>query len=296
MNYSYMNIFYTVATLGNISKAAEELFVSQPAISRVISVLEDEYNTKLFIRSKSGVTLTREGLNLFNMIKQPMQEFKKIESFIDSPGSLTQTVVDVGATATALEQTLLEQFEQYKPMFPNVNLRVHTDSSQKLAKMVIDGVIDFAFITTPHTHSRELEYYNTRSFTNILIAPASYKDKIKGKVSIKDLANYPFIFLNKKMQFRTHVDKYLASNGVHIDPAYETDSSGMLIPFVVSGCGLTFVPEKSADREIKEGKCFKIDLIEEMPLRYISFIIKKSKHYSPVVKELKQFVLNHIGK
>ena len=68
MNYSYMNIFYTVATLGNISKAAEELFVSQPAISRVISVLEDEYNTKLFIRSKSGVTLTREGLNLFNMI------------------------------------------------------------------------------------------------------------------------------------------------------------------------------------------------------------------------------------
>ena len=65
MNYTYLNVFYTVAKLQNISKAAKELDVTQPAVSRIISNIEKEYNTKLFFRSKTGVTLTRDGLNLF---------------------------------------------------------------------------------------------------------------------------------------------------------------------------------------------------------------------------------------
>ena len=61
MKYTYLNVFYTVAKLQNISKAAKELDVTQPAVSRIILNIEKEYNTQLFFRSKNGVTLTRDG-------------------------------------------------------------------------------------------------------------------------------------------------------------------------------------------------------------------------------------------
>ena len=71
MNYEYYKVFYLVAKRKNITKAAAELFSSQPAVSRVITNIETELNCKLFIRSKSGVVLTKEGEELFEKISEP---------------------------------------------------------------------------------------------------------------------------------------------------------------------------------------------------------------------------------
>ncbi len=103
MNYTYLNIFYTVATLQNISKAAEQLGVSQPAVSRIISNIEKEYHTKLFFRSKTGVSLTRDGNNLFEMIKGPLMELEKVSNNIESNNkTLDKITIHMGATSTAL--------------------------------------------------------------------------------------------------------------------------------------------------------------------------------------------------
>ena len=84
MNYTYFHVFYTVARLQNISKAAQELDVTQPAVSRIISNIEKQYKTKLFFRSKTGVTLTREGQNLFEMIESPLVELEKVAGNISN--------------------------------------------------------------------------------------------------------------------------------------------------------------------------------------------------------------------
>ena len=102
MNYTYLNVFYTVAKLQNISKAAEELGVTQPAVSRIISNIEKEYHTKLFFRGKTGVTLTRDGQNLFEMIKGPLIELEKVSNNISGNKALDQVTIHIGATSTAL--------------------------------------------------------------------------------------------------------------------------------------------------------------------------------------------------
>ena len=101
MNYTYLNVFYTVAKLQNISKAAVKLGVTQPAVSRIIANIEREHNTKLFLRSKNGVTLTREGIQLFEMIKNPLIELEKISDNIKSKRELGDVVIHIGATSTA---------------------------------------------------------------------------------------------------------------------------------------------------------------------------------------------------
>ena len=81
-NLNYYRVFYTVANTGNISKAADMLFISQPAISKAISKLEDGLHVKLFLRSSKGVTLTDEGQVLYNHIEKAFSNISQGEDEI----------------------------------------------------------------------------------------------------------------------------------------------------------------------------------------------------------------------
>ena len=291
MNYTYLNVFYTVAKLQNISKAAKELDVTQPAVSRIISNIEKEYNAKLFFRSKTGVTLTRDGLNLFEMIKNPLIELEKVSSNLDHNKSLDKVVIHIGATSTGLYCYVFKYLEKFKQMYPNVTFRIYSNSSAKLLDMVEKGSIDLAIITTPFEGGDELDIFNIVRLNDILVAPISYKNKINEKVSIKDITDYPFVLLSKEMQFREFIDSFLVTNNVQISAAYETDSSALLIPFVELDCGLTFIPDEMAAKSIKEGKCYKVDLKEELPERFSAFAIKKDKFLSGVLYNIKQKII-----
>lgn len=294
MNYTYLNIFYTVATLQNISKAAEQLGVSQPAVSRIISNIEKEYHTKLFFRSKTGVSLTRDGNNLFEMIKGPLMELEKVSNNIESNNkTLDKITIHMGATSTALYCYLFKYLENdIKKLFPNVNFRIYSDSSTKLLDMVNKGLIDFAFITTPYREETDdLEIHNIAKLNDILIAPISYKEKLKDKISIKEIQDYPMVLLSKEMQFREYIDSYLNKYGVHVTPSYETDSSAILTPFVELGYGLTFVPDELASKSIQEGKCYQVNVKEPLPDRYIAFAIKKDKAPNRIFDEIKNNIL-----
>ena len=294
MNYTYLNVFYTVAKLQNISKAAEELGVTQPAVSRIISNIEKEYHTKLFFRSKTGVSLTRDGQNLFEMIKVPLIELEKVSNNLSSNKTLDKVTIHIGATSTALYCYLFKHLEDdIKRIFPNVNFKIYSDSSTKLLNMVSNGSIDFAFITTPYQGREDLETHNIVKLNDILIAPISYKNQIKDKVSIKDLENYPFILLSKEMQFREYIDNFLNKYKVHVTPVYETDSSAILTPFVELGYGLTFIPDEMAIKSISEGKCYQVNIKEKLPDRYIAFAIKKDKTHNSVIDDIKKRILEN---
>ena len=294
MNYTYLNIFYTVAKLQNISKAAEELGVTQPAVSRIVSNIEKEYHTKLFFRSKTGVSLTRDGQNLFEMIKAPLIELEKVSNNLSSNKTLDKVTIHIGATSTALYCYLFKHLEDdIKKIFPNVNFKIYSDSSTKLLDMVSNGSIDFAFITTPYQGREDLETHNVVKLNDILIAPISYKDQIKDKVSIKDLENYPFILLSKEMQFREYIDNFLNKYKIHVTPVYETDSSAILTPFVELGYGLTFIPDEMAAKSINEGKCYQVNIKEKLPDRYIAFAIKKNKTHNSVIDDIKKRILDN---
>jgi DNA-binding transcriptional LysR family regulator len=157
--------------------------------------------------------------------------------------------------------------------------------------MVSKGILDFAFITTPFSGGNDLEVYKISKLNDILIAPISMKNEIKSPLSFKSLAKYPFILLSKDMQYRQFIDDFLAKHSIHINPVYETDSSAILPPFVELGYGLTFIPDEMAKKSIEEGKCYKVDILEELPNRYIAFVIKKDKNHSNIIYEIKQAIL-----
>ena len=160
--------------------------------------------------------------------------------------------------------------------------------------MVSKGTVDFAFVTTPFDVDDDIEIDNFFKLNSILVAPISYKDEIKGKISMKSLTKYPFVLLNKEMQFRQHVNDFLNKNNIRLKPTYEVDSSSTLLPMVENNYGLTFIPDVMAESYIKEGKCFKVDLLEEIPTRYVSFAIRKDAIYSNIIYDIKEAILRRV--
>ena len=290
MNYTYLNVFYVVAVNQNISVASKELNVSQPAVSRIISNLEKEYNTKLFVRSKNGVSLTKEGLNLFNKIKGPYSQLEKLEKDLSNNKAFINSTIYIGTTATALYVLLFKCLDKIKTNFPNIQFNLYTGSSTQLLSKLNEGKIDFALVTTPFNYGDDIEITNIFNLNDVLIAPISYKEKISGMVSIKDIKKYPIIMLNEEMQYREHINKYLMNNGVKINPSFEVDSSSILVNLVNNNYGLSFIPYSMAESAIKEGKCFKVDLIEEIPERHIAFAIKKDGNHSIAVYKIKELL------
>ena len=291
MKYTYLNVFYTVAKCQNISMAAKELGVTQPAVSRIITTIEKEYKTKLFHRSKTGVTLTGEGLNLFEMIENPFTELEKVDNSLKDITSLKQRVVHIGATTVALYCFLFSNLDRLKQKFPYVSFKVYTDSSDNLLKLVEKGKIDFAFVTTPSKAPEQIETINFYKLETCLVAPNKFKNELSGLVKVKQLEKYPFVLLNKEMQFREHINQYLAKNKTKINPVYEIDSSALLPPFVENALCLTFIPIAMAKKHIEEKRFFKVDLEEEPPHRYISFAIKKGFAHSSIIEEIKKEIV-----
>ncbi|MGM9813339.1 MAG: LysR family transcriptional regulator [Candidatus Enteromonas sp.] len=288
MNYAYFKAFCTVARLGNISKAALALDLTQPAVSRIVGNLEKECGTKLFFRSKTGVSLTEEGQRLYAELKDPFDALDRFEKdVLPNPGKPSITLY-VGATYTSLSLYCFSFLAKAKKKYPFLNIRIHTDSSKNLIDRVQKGQLDFAFITTPFKSNEGIESTEVMEIEDILIAPKSYESKIEGPISIKELDRFPLILLNPEMQFREHVDRYLLSQGLRILPAYEADSSSVLLPFVEHDCGLTFLPKELALASLAQGKSIEIALKEKIPSRHIAFIARKEANRKPILRKIQE--------
>ena len=291
MNYEYLKTFYVVCKHENFSKAAKELYTSQPAISRTISQLEDELNIKLFFRRKEGVRLTKEGEAFYKSIEIPLNQLDRLENEMNKSELVLDEIVYIGATVTALSCFLFDLINSFSKKFPNIHYRIYTGSSSSIIEMVNNGKIDIAFITTPFKKSNDLDINNVLVIDNVLVGGEKYKDLAKGKVSIKELTHYPFILLSKEMQFRTHIDEFLEKNNVIINPEFEADSSSVILPMVERNYGLAFIPYEMAKESIENKKAYLINLEEEIPIRYVTMVTNKISNKSSVVKVISSYVM-----
>lgn len=296
MNYEYLKTFYVVCKHNNLTKAAKELYTSQPAVSRIISHLEHELNVKLFIRGKEGVTLTKEGEAFYKSIELPLNQLDRFENEFDVKDKVFEETIYLGATVTALSCFLFDLMNVFSKKFPNIHYRIYTGSSSSILDMVKNGKIDIAFITTPFEKHNELKSTNVLTINNVLVGGEKYKNLANKEVSIKDLTKYPFILLSKEMQFRTHIDEFLSENNVIINPEFEADSSSVIMPMVERGYGLGFIPYEMAKESIEAKKAYLIPLKESIPNRFVSMVTNRIANKSSVVTNISDYIIKKTKK
>lgn len=294
MNYEYYKIFYYVGKHKNITRAAVELYSSQPAVTRAIQNLESELGCRLFVRTKSGVEFTHEGQTLFEYVSIAHSQLLKGEDELSHSVSAEHGTIYIGATVTALYGFLFNILDDFHLKHPNVKFKINTGSSNGMIEKLKTGINDIAFVSTPCNTGKSLNTVNVREFHDILIAGNGFA-RLKGKtLALGEIKNYPFVSLRHSMQLRQFLDDVFAANDVLLTPDIEADSADLLVPMISHNFGLGFVPQDMAEAAIKRGEVFEIKLAHGLPERHICMVTDPNHPQTNASREFSKLILKSI--
>lgn len=283
--------FYYVGKNKSISKAADELMISQPAISRSIKTLEGQLNVNLFIRKRDGVELSEAGLLIFDKVKNAIMLIENAENEISSFKKLDFGYINIGASKTILHEFLMKYITEFHKEFPNIVIRVYTDKTSLLIKKSKIGLIDIIFTNLDDNDYSDFENVRLIKINDCLAVNESYsnlKDKV---ISNNELEELPFILLTKGATSRNIFDNVCNKNDIRINPIMEFGSNSLVKEFTLSGFGVGLLTEEFVKDEIKSGKLIKLNTKLNLGSKYIGMLYtKESINYAA-----KEFI-SHIKK
>ena len=277
-NYEHYKIFCKIVECRSISKAASQLYVSQPAVSLAVKQLEASLNSKLFFRTQKGVTLTAEGAALYNYVKQGCTLISVGEEKLKELGALQAGEVNIGASEMTLRFFLLPLIEKFHKNFPAVKIKITNAPTPETLQHLKEGLIDFGVVSEPaNLDSPGIDFKSVKSVKEILVAGENFKElHIRRKVPAGDLRKYPFIMLEKGTSTRSYIENYFKQNGVEINPEIELAANDLVVEFIKRGMGIGFILEDFVGVELESGELVKIDIDPEFPPR--SFCIATHTH------------------
>ena len=275
-NLEYYKFFYYVGKLHSITLAAEELNVSQPAVSQAIRNLERELGTTLFMRTSRGVRLTAEGQTLYGYVQRGYETIREGERKFLEMQELTSGEVCIGASDMTLQFYLLSYLEQFHEQYPKIRITVTNAPTPETLKYLQSGRIDFGVVSTPMETTKNMHVIPVREIEDVFVAGRKFEYLKGGKLSYKELEHLPVMCLEGNTSTRKYVEEFLLGEGVVIHPEIELATSDMLIQFAVRNLGIASVVRNFAEEHLTEGDLFelpeKIEVASDSPESWVKNI------------------------
>lgn len=270
--YDYYRVFQCVAENGNITTAANELFMSQSTVSRTIQKLEHELGCQLLMRTRTGVGLTVEGELLYHHVRLANEHFEIVEEKIRQINQLGSGSIHIGATEMTMQYFLLPFLEQFKKDYPNIRIKISFAYPEKTISQLNSGLLDLAIVTSPLPPHPDINYMPLMEYRDILIAGEDYLYLTKEKKHLKDLQDQPFILMEPGTSAREYIDSFFREHGLEIRAEYDVSSMPMIYPMVFRNLGIAFIPTVYVHRQIGMEEVGEIHLYEELPKRQICLL------------------------
>ncbi|NLK21905.1 MAG: LysR family transcriptional regulator [Epulopiscium sp.] len=276
VNFELYKVFYYVASTLSFSEAANNLFISQSAVSQSIKNLEEKLNIQLFFRNTKQVRLTKDGEVLFQHIEQAYNLIKNAERTIDEIHSLSKGEVRIGASDTICKYYLLPFFKEFHKLYPGVKIHVTNGTSPKCVELLQQGSVDFIISNIPnHYVDVSMIIKKVQPIQDVFIAGMQFNELKNRQVSLKDLEKYPFLMLESKTTTREFFDDMIKEKNINIIPEIELGSIDLLVEMSKIGLGLTFVWKNCIKEQLKSKEVFMVHVKEKIPVRYLGVITHK---------------------
>ena len=277
IDFELYRIFYVVANHSNITKASEELSISQPAISKSIKNLEEQLGGQLFVRTKRGVVLTEEGKEFYNYIKQAIEYINNAENKFTDLINLETGCIKIGISTTLTKEFLLPYLEEFHSLYPKIDIQIITNLTSDLMPKLRNGLIDIVILNlNDKNYGNDIDIIKCRKINDCFVVNNKYKDLTLKEVSIKDLNNYPLILQAKGSNTREFLDDIARENGVVLKPNIELASYSLVVEFSKIGLGIGYATKEYIKEEIKNKELYELKIKEKIPSRYIGIALSKN--------------------
>lgn len=277
IDFELYRVFYTVANHCNITKASEELNISQPAISKSIKNLENQLGGQLFVRTKRGVILTEEGKVFYNYIKQAIEYIANAENKFTNLINLETGCIKIGISTTLTKEFLLPYLEKFHATYPKIDIQIITSLTSDLFSKLKNGLIDIIILNiNDKNYGNDIDIIKCKKINDCFVVNNNYKELLNKELSMEDLNNYPLILQAKGSNTREFLDNIARKNNVILKPNIELASYSLVVEFSKIGLGIGYATKEYIKDKIKNKELYELKIKETIPSRYIGIALSKN--------------------
>lgn len=271
-NLSQYKIFYEVAKAGNISKAAKELYISQPAISKSVGKLEDSLKVTLFTRNSRGVQLTEEGRLLYDYTKTAFDALGRGEQELRRMKDFPMGHLRIGVSNTLCKYILLPYLKGFIEQYPHIKITLQSQSTTHTVSMLERQHLDLGLIAKP-SNRKPLSFRPVMEIQDMFVTTKYYLEHLylrEGKdTDLFRTGN--ILLLDRNNMTRKYIDEYLNENHLVPKQLLEVSTMDLLIEFAKIGMGIGCVIREFVQEELDSGLLIQVPLISPIKKRTVGF-------------------------
>jgi len=290
-----LRVFCTVAETKSFSKTSEIIHLTQPAVSLQIQALEEKYETKLFDRSSSTVSLTPSGEILYKYAKEILALYASAEKAIGKQTGLVKGSLTIGAGSNIGNYILPSVITDFRNAHPKIKLYLLVGNTKRVIELLNSGNIDIGLVEGDVSRQRMTVKKLLSDELLVIVSPDHHWAKRK-EVSISELVKEPFIFREPGSGTRQMIEKFLARHGVTIHDmkiSIILGSTEAIKDAVENGLGVSIISRWAARKESKYGTLRLLSIKEEKMVRDFSLIINKNSVSSNSLEEFLSFLKSY---
>lgn len=284
MNLKQLEAFVQVAEMGSFSKAAKELYLTQPTISAHISALEKELNARLFIRNTKEVSLSDDGKDLYKYAKQIMELEKNIEERFGRSSEGGKHCITIAASSIPAQYLLPKVLLKFSERYPDEQLKITETDSSQVVMQIVDHIADIGFTGTvlEKKHCRYIPFYKDEL---AIITPNTerYQNYAETLEDIGWLKNEHLILREEGSGTRKEAEKQLKTAGVdmgELDIIASIDNQETIKKAVREGMGVTILSRLAAEDETADGRLLTFPIPKASEGRDINLVYNKNYQLS----------------
>ncbi|SFA95241.1 DNA-binding transcriptional regulator, LysR family [Lentibacillus halodurans] len=284
MDIKHLHYFLEVSRIENFTQAAENLYITQSALSRIIKTLEEDLGVPLFHRSRKKVTLTDAGKVLHKHALEIKQQITELEQEMDQLRTMKTGHIRIGLPTVVNSFFFSQLIAEFHQQYPGVTFHLEENGSKIIEEKVWDGQLDCGVVVL-NDHPA-LDYYTFIEDHLHLVVSSDHPFAKKSHVEIKDLKEESFIMFNQDFESRNIIIQACKNHGFEPRIVSETSQIDFLEEMVATNLGITLLPETTSQHFMKDVAI--IPVINPDIAWNLAFVWKKDAYLSLISKQ--QFI------
>lgn len=288
INLNLYKVFYDVAKYGSFSKTAEFTYTTQSAISKSIKKLEDELETKLFYRNKTGIELTEKGLELLYYVEKSYGNLLTAERIMLESKNLERGKLSIGLPSHIASFFFFDKIVDFHNKYPNIEIVLMNGSTRALLELLDKHTIDFIIDTGPiNTNNKDLDIVKLSTVKYSFICNKdNYKDYGDIK-SLKDLEDKPLVLPIEGTSNRKALNELFLKNNIKPKKVMSIHKSEVILNAVDNNLGIGYI----INNIIKNNEKYKVlDIKEELPTADIDVVFNKKYITSAPKRFMEEYI------
>lgn len=292
MEWQQLEYFQRLARMQHVTQAAGSLSLSQPALSRSISRLEEELGLPLFDRHGRSITLNRYGKLFLKRVDNILMELHVAKQELHDLVHPESGEVALGFLHTLSISLIPDLIGAFRVQFPTIKFQLTQNHSYSLLQHLNAGELDICLIAEPTESKLPIQWTPLWSEEIFVTLPLGHPLANAETLTLDAIADEWFIFMKKGYALRDTTDRLFQRQGIQPKVTFEGEEVAAAAGLVAAGLGISLLPEAGLDKR----KIIQIPLREPKCQRVIGLALMDGRYLSPAALRFKQFVMAHAGR